>query len=244
MSLIKIKTLFISDIHLGNPNSQPDKVLELFKKYEFQNLIIVGDFIDMTYMKRRKFNWKKEHSTVVQKVLKLSRKGVNVVYIIGNHDFYIRSLIEDGDIKIGDISICDYYIYTTNNNERIYITHGDCFDGFVRVHPFIYWLGDNAYELSIKINTIYNFLRGLFGYKYWSLSAYLKTKVKNVVKFLGEYKKMSDIKVKEMGCDSIMIGHTHTPELIKGVYYNTGDFCESCSYIIEKLNGNLELKYI
>lgn len=240
----KIKTLFISDLHLGNPNAQADKVLEIFKKYEFENLFIVGDFIDMTYMKRKKFNWNKDFSTVIQKVLRYSRKGVNVIYLVGNHDFYVRSLIEDGNIQIGDILVCDEYIYTTKLGEKIYITHGDCFDGFVRVHPLIYWLGDTAYEFSILINKVYNYFRRLFGFEYWSLSAYLKTKVKNVVKFLGEYQKLSDNLIKEKGCDSIMIGHTHSPEIIKGKYYNDGDFVESCSYIIEKLDGDMELLYI
>ena len=195
----KIKTLFISDLHFGNPNAQADKVLELFKKYEFENLFIVGDFIDMTYMKRKKFNWNKDFSTVIQKVLRYSRKGVNVIYLVGNHDFYVRSLIEDGNIQIGDILVCDEYIYITKLGERIYITHGDCFDGFVRVHPLIYWLGDTAYEFSILINKVYNYFRRLFGFEYWSLSAYLKTKVKNVVKFLGEYQKLSDNLIKEKG---------------------------------------------
>lgn len=240
----KIESLFISDLHLGNPNSQADKVLDLFKKYEFKKLFIIGDFIDMTYLKR-KFFWNVDHSTVIQKVLKYSRKGVEVVYLTGNHDFYVRHLIEDGDIKLGDILICDEYIYKSLNGEKIYITHGDCFDGFVRVNSFLYWLGDTAYELSIKINKIYNFFRrNIFGLEYWSLSSYLKTKVKNVIKFLSEYKKMSDIKVKEMGCDSIMMGHTHSPEITHGRFYNTGDFVESCSYIIENIDGIIELKYI
>ena len=239
----KIESLFISDLHLGNPNSQPNKVLDVFKLYEFKNLFIVGDFIDMTYMKR-KFFWNEKSSTVIQKVLKYSRKSIKVVYLVGNHDFYVRNLMENGNIQLGDIQICDEYIHTTINNEKIYVTHGDCFDGFIRVSPFLYWLGDTAYEFSIKINKVYNFFRRVFGLEYWSLSAYLKTRVKNAIKFLAEYKKMSDIKVKEMKCNSILIGHTHSPEIIKGEYYNSGDFVESCSYIIEHLNGDIELKYI
>lgn len=241
--MVKVKSLFISDLHLGNSNSRADKVLEVLKKYEFENLFIVGDFIDMTSMKR-KFYWNQDHSTVIQKILRASRKGSKVVYIVGNHDFYIRSIIEEENINFGDILICNDYIYENINKELIYITHGDCFDGFVRVHPFLYWLGDKSYEFSISVNKIYNWFRNKFGYQYWSLSSYLKRKVKNVIKFLSEYKKMSEEKIKEMNCDSIMIGHTHSPEIIIGKYYNTGDFCESCSYIIEKLDGTMELKFI
>jgi UDP-2,3-diacylglucosamine pyrophosphatase LpxH len=239
---VKIKSLFISDLHLGNPNSKAESVLRVLKEYEFENLFIVGDFIDMTLLKR-KFFWKQSHSDVIQKVLKLSRKSINVFYLVGNHDYYVREIIKEGNINLGDILICDEYVYTTSKGEKILIVHGDCFDGFIRMHPFLYWLGGKSYEFSIKINNIYNILRKIMGLQYWSLSAYLKTKVKNVIKFLAEYKKMSEAKVKEMNCDSIMIGHTHSPEIIQGKYYNTGDFCESCTYIIENINGDIELKY-
>lgn len=239
----KIKTLFISDVHLGSINSQASKLLDVFKKYEFEKLIIVGDFIDMTSLKR-KFFWTQDHSTVIQKVLRLSRKEVEVVYIIGNHDFYIRDLIEEGPISIGEILICDEYIYETIKGERIFITHGDCFDGFIRLHPFLYVLGDKAYSLSMFINKYYNRIRKIFGFQYWSLSAYLKTRVKNAIKFISEYKNMSEARLKEVKCDSIMIGHTHTPEIELGRYYNTGDWVESCSYIIENLNGDIELRFV
>lgn len=238
----KIRTLFISDVHLGNVNSNASKLLDVFKKYDFDNLIIVGDFIDLTSLKG-KFFWSQDHSTVIQKVLRLSRKEVKVVYIIGNHDFYIRDLIDEGPINVGEILLCDEYIYETIKGERIFITHGDCFDGFVRLHPFLYFLGDKAYSLSMFINKYYNKIRKIFGFQYWSLSAYLKSKVKNVIKFITEYKMMSENKLKETGCDSIMIGHTHTPEIDLSSYYNTGDFCESCSYIIENLNGDIELRF-
>jgi UDP-2,3-diacylglucosamine pyrophosphatase LpxH len=238
----KIKSLFISDIHLGNPNSQTEKLLKIFKDYEFENLFIIGDFIDMTYMKRKYF-WNQNHSTVIQKILRLSRKQVKIVYILGNHDYYIRSVIEDGDILFGEILICDEFIYTTIKGEKIYLTHGDCFDGFVRVSPWLYWVGDVSYEFSILINKVYNWFRKLFKQDYWSFSAYMKSKVKSAISFLNEYKKISQATIVEKNCDSIMIGHTHTPEIIEGKYYNTGDWVESCSYIIEDLNGNMKLMY-
>jgi len=240
---MKIKSLFISDIHLGNPNCQADKLLKVFKDYEFENLFIIGDFIDMTYMKR-KFYWNQDHSTVIQKVLRLSRKGVKVVYILGNHDYFIRSVIEEENIHFGEILICNDYVYETSIGEKIYLVHGDCFDGFVRIAPWLYWLGDVSYELSIKINKIYNWFRRLFKLEYWSFSAYMKKRVKNAVSFLSEYKKISLKKIEEKKCKSIMIGHTHNPEIEEGKYYNTGDFCESCSYIIEDADGKIKLLYV
>jgi len=239
---MKIKTLFISDVHLGNPNSQPKKLLEVFKLYEFENLYIIGDFIDMTYLKRH-FYWNQDHSLVIQKVLRYSRKSdIKVTILSGNHDYFLRNLIDEGNINIGNIKISDKEIYTTIKGEKILIVHGDCFDGFIKTHPFLYWLGDNSYELSMKLNKIINFFRKLCKLQYWSLSAYLKTKVKDVIKFLTEYKKQSLIEVKNNDCDSIMMGHTHSP-CIEPKYYNTGDWVESCSYIIENLDGSIELKF-
>jgi UDP-2,3-diacylglucosamine pyrophosphatase LpxH len=241
----KIKTLFISDVHLGSTKCQAEKLLDVFKKFDFENLIILGDFIDLTSLKR-KIYWNENHSTVIQKILRQSRKGLKVIYIIGNHDFYLRDLIEDENISLGDILICDEYYYTTLKNEKIYMCHGDQFDGFIRMHPFLYVLGDFAYELSFKINNIYNKLRKIFGFEYWSLSKFLKRKVKNAVSFVNDFKILSIKKLEEVNCDSIMIGHIHTPsieQIQNKKYYNTGDFCESCSFLIEDLQGNINLLF-
>jgi len=242
----KIRTLFISDVHLGTKKCQADKLLEVLKKYEFEQLIIVGDFIDLTSLKR-KFYWNENHSTVIQKILRLSRKNIKVNYILGNHDFYLRELIKEGNISLGDIEISDYMYYTTIKNKTIYICHGDQFDGFVRLHPFLYMLGDWAYEFSFKINTIYNKIRKLFGLEYWSLSKFLKSKVKDAISFINDFKYLSMKKIEENNCDGIMIGHIHTPaidDLNGKMYYNTGDMVESCSYLIENTKGDIELRYI
>jgi UDP-2,3-diacylglucosamine pyrophosphatase LpxH len=241
----KIKTLFISDVHLGTRKSQADKLLDVLKEYEFDNLIIIGDFIDLTALKK-KFYWNEDHSTVIQKILRLSRKGVNVVYLLGNHDHFLRGLIkeEQFDINLGNILICDEYKYETTKGEKIFICHGDQFDGFIRLHPFLYVLGDFAYELSFKINKIYNKLRRVLGLDYWSLSKYLKSKVKDAIAFVNDFKYLSIKKLQETDCDSIMIGHIHTPAIEKiddKNYYNTGDFCESCSFLYEDLQGDIKL---
>jgi len=243
---MKVKTLFISDIHLGNHKSQAGKLLEVLKDIECENLVIVGDFIDLTSLKK-KFYWNADHSTVIQKVLRASRKGVKVTYILGNHDFYLRGLIKDENINIGDITICDEMYYETSKGEKIYICHGDQFDGFIRLHPFLYVLGDWAYEMSFKINKAYNWFRKLVGLEYWSLSQYLKYKVKNAITFINDFKFLSLKKLDEVDCDSIMIGHIHTPAIEKigeKTYYNTGDFCETCSYLYEDLEGNIKLVVI
>jgi len=247
MYMENIKTLFISDVHLGSSKSQPDKLLSVFKKYEPENIVIVGDFIDLTSLKK-KFFWNQDHSTVIQKILKFSRKGVKVTYIIGNHDFYIREILQNqhDSINLGDIILCDEITYTTQLGEKIFICHGDQFDGFIRLHPFLYVLGDKAYEFSFQINKVYNFFRRLLGLNYWSISAFLKSKVKTAISFINDFQILAYEKAKLEGADAIMIGHIHTPsiEQIKDkMYYNTGDFVESCSYLVETTEGKIELRY-
>ncbi len=238
---MKIRTLFISDVHLGNKKSSTDYLLSVLKEYEFENLIIIGDFIDLTSLKK-KFYWKPNHSKVIQKILKMSKK-VKVTYILGNHDHFLRGLIEDSPIKLGKILITDDLIYETLKKERIYICHGDQFDGFIKLNPILYRIGDWAYEFSFKVSRFYNHIRRIFRQNEWSLSAYLKCKVKNVISFLNDFKEISKQKAKQMNCDSIMIGHIHTPAIDRGVinYYNTGDMVESRSYIIENLDGEIIL---
>lgn len=239
----KIRTLFISDVHLGNKKSNPEILLEVFDKYQFDKLIIIGDFIDLTSLSKKMY-WKNSHSKVIQKILKFSRKGTEVIYILGNHDYYLRELIKNGNINLGNILICDEYIHQTLSKETIYICHGDVFDGFVALNPILYKLGDWAYEFSFKLSRVYNSIRKLFGLKNWSLSKYLKKKVKNAISYVNDFKTISMKKIQETKTNSIMMGHIHTPEIILGDYnyYNTGDFCESCSYIIEDLNGDIKLK--
>jgi UDP-2,3-diacylglucosamine pyrophosphatase LpxH len=238
----KVRSLFISDVHLGSYKSHPTSLLEVFKVVEFENLFILGDFIDLTSMRKGVY-WTKDHSLVIQKVLRMSRKGVNVVYVLGNHDFYLRSLLEDGNITLGDITICDDYEWTTASGSKLYLTHGDYFDGFIRVNGLLYRLGDWSYEMSMRLNKVYNMFRRLFGLDYWSISAYLKSRVKNVVGFLTQYRKLASHVLSQRGCDAVVMGHIHTPEISDG-YINTGDFCESCSYVVENLDGTIELRYV
>lgn len=240
---MKVKTLFISDVHLGTIKSQPEKLLKVFKEYEFEELIIIGDFIDLTSLKR-KIYWDNNHSAVLQKILEMSRKNISVKYILGNHDFYLRELIKEENLELGNIIICDELIHQTMSGEKIYICHGDQFDGFVRIHPIIYYFGDIAYEFSYSLNRIYNKLRRILGLNYWSLSKYLKTKVKNAIFYINDFKHIAIKKIENSDCHSIMIGHIHNPciELFEdNTYYNSGDFCESCSFLYEDYSGKINL---
>jgi UDP-2,3-diacylglucosamine pyrophosphatase LpxH len=133
-------------------------------------------------------------------------------------------------------------VWVTASGKRVYITHGDNFDGFVGVSRLLYTIGDVSYEWSMRINKVYNKIRGALGMEYWSISAFLKSRVKGVVGFLTQYRRAAEARLRETGCDVLMMGHTHTPEMTE-TFINTGDFCESCSFVVEARDGTLELRY-
>ena len=122
--------------------------------------------------------------------------------------------------------------------------HGDEFDVVVRHSKWLAHLGDWAYDTALFVNTHLNTARRIFGFSYWSLSAWAKLKVKNAVNFIGSFEKELAGEAKRRGVDGVVCGHIHHPAIreIEGVtYVNTGDFVESCSLVVEHDDGRLEV---
>lgn len=238
------RAVWISDLHLGTPQSRAQMFLDFLKECNTQTLYLVGDIIDMQALKRKKY-WRKEFWTVVQKILRLSRKGTNVVYVCGNHDALLREYLDEfGLLNLGDIRICDHWFHLCKNGMRGLVIHGDQFDGAIRSMPLLYWFGDRAYSFALFLNRILNIIRRVFGLSYWSFSSFLKKKVKKAVSYVNNFEVLVTQETKKHSVDFIVCGHIHTPEIckIEDIYYlNTGDWCESCSAIVEDVFGNLKL---
>lgn len=167
-------SIFISDVHLGTNQCNVEYILKFFHDNTFNNVFLLGDIIDIEALSY-KWNWKANHNTFIQKILKMSRHNVKVTYILGNHDRAFRQLIENNEeFSFGDIKLSNEDVYTTINNKKLILMHGDEFDGAFRSLGFLYFIGDRAYELSLFLNKIYNWFRKQFNMKYWSLSSYLK----------------------------------------------------------------------
>jgi len=218
---IKIDALFISDVHLGSKGSKSKELLTILKKYKPKKLFIVGDFIDGWLLKKRHF-WTDNYTSVIKRILSMSKKGCEVVYITGNHDDFLRDYTP---IKFGNnIKICDEYVW---NN--YYITHGDLYDGIVKL-KWLGKLGSFGYELAITIDM---FLKSI-GYRK-SLSKWAKDKVKNAVKFITNYENQLADEAKKRNCIGVICGHIHKAEnkIINGIHYlNCGDWIENNSYIV------------
>jgi UDP-2,3-diacylglucosamine pyrophosphatase LpxH len=227
---VKIEALFISDVHLGARGVNADKLLEVLKEYEPKYLFLVGDIIDGWLLKKR-FYWEQTYTNVIRKILSYSKSDVKVIYITGNHDEFLRQF---SGLKIGNIEIYDEYVY--NNT---YITHGDLYDGIVKL-KWLGVLGSIGYDLAIFIDRKLKKI----GLKR-SLSKFIKNKVKEAIKFITSFEKQLIHQSKKRNCDTVICGHIHNPEdkIVDGVnYLNCGDWIENNSYITYQ-DGKYTLHY-
>jgi len=236
--IMKYKSIFISDIHLGTKYSKAKTLLHFLKENECENLFLVGDIIDGWAIKR-KFTWKQSHSNVVQRVLKMSKNGTNVYYITGNHDDFIRPF---APLILGHaIEIKNEMVYEGINKKRYLVTHGDFFDMVTMTKKWLAVLGDYGYDFLLFINHTLNRVCKLLSIKKkWSLSKYVKDNVKKSVSFINDFETILSTHAKKNQYDGVICGHIHKAEMrnIDTIeYLNCGDWVESCSAIIETLDG-------
>ncbi|WP_439817567.1 UDP-2,3-diacylglucosamine diphosphatase [Zavarzinia sp. CC-PAN008] len=236
----RFRTIWISDIHLGTRACQADLLLDFLRRTESQTLYLVGDIVDGWRLKRSWY-WPQSHNDVVQKVLRKARKGTEVVYVPGNHDEMLRDYL---DHEFGGVAVRGEVIHQMADGRRFLVLHGDVFDGVLRYAQWLAHLGDHAYTVCLAINRWFNWCRRKLGLSYWSLSAVLKHKVKNAVQYVGNYEQVLADEARRRGVDGIICGHIHSAEIrmIEGVLYcNDGDWVESCTALVEHLDGRLEI---
>jgi UDP-2,3-diacylglucosamine pyrophosphatase LpxH len=234
------RSVFISDIHLGTRGCQADLLLDFFRHMSCEKLYLVGDIVDGWRMKRRWY-WPQTHNDVVQKILRFARKGVIVTYIPGNHDDRVRDFC---GVHFGGVVVARDAIHQTADGRRFLVLHGDEFDGVVRYAPWLALAGDFAYRSVLALNTYLNRARRRFGFGYWSLSAFLKAKVKNALHFIDDFETAVAAEARRRGVDGVICGHIHKAELrsIGGALYaNDGDWVESCTALVEHFDGTLEI---
>jgi UDP-2,3-diacylglucosamine pyrophosphatase LpxH len=236
----RYRAIFISDVHLGTKGCQADLLLDFLKHCECETLFLVGDIVDGWRLKRSWY-WPQAHNDVVQKLLRKARKGTKVYYVPGNHDEMFRDYC---GVHFGGVEVVQDHIHETADGRRLLILHGDQFDGIVRYHRWLALLGDWAYNLALSLNTWLNRLRRRLGFDYWSLSAFLKLKVKNAVQFIADFENAVAEEARRRGADGVVCGHIHHAEIreIGGlVYCNDGDWVESCTALVEHPDGRLEI---
>jgi len=237
---VRCRAAFISDVHLGTRGCQAELLLEFIRELDCETLYLVGDIVDGWKMKSGWF-WPQAHNDVVQKILRLARKGVRVVYIPGNHDDRIRDFC---GIHFGGVVVARDAIHEAADGKRYLVTHGDEFDGVVQHAKWLAFLGDWGYRALLSANTWFNRARRLMGMGYWSLSAYLKHRVKNAVAFIDNFEAAMAEEARRRGVQGVICGHIHHAEIrqIDGVtYINDGDWVESCTAVVERHDGTFEI---
>ena len=239
---MQVRAIFISDIHLGTRACQADRLVDFLREHPSEYLYLLGDVIDFWAMSRGEIHWSRAQNTFVQKVLRRARHGDRIVLVPGNHDEALREYVE---MAFGDIRLEREFVHDGVRGKRYLLLHGDEFDQVTRYHRWVAVLGDISYNFLVRLNTGLSWLRRHLGRPgYWSLAGYAKRKVKTAVEFIFDFEDSVLHHVRERGFDGVICGHIHWAEIkeIDGLdYMNCGDWVDSCTAIVEHLDGRFEL---
>lgn len=236
----KLRTVFISDVHLGTRGCNAALLLDFLASIECETLYLVGDIVD-GWRLRKGWYWPDEHNEVVRRVLKMAHRGTRVILIAGNHDEMLRPY---AGMSFGGVELELEAIHETADGRRLLVTHGDGFDGVVLYARWLAFAGDKAYSLLLRANGWFNVVRRHLKMPYWSLSAYLKKRVKNAVQFVCDFEEAVAHAARDMGVDGVVCGHIHCAEIRQigdVTYYNDGDWVESCTALVEERDGTMSI---
>ena len=234
------RTIFISDTHLGTRGCKAEALADFLAHNDCATLFLVGDIVDGWQLKRRWY-WTQAQSQVVAQILRKVDAGTRVIFVPGNHDEFARDYA--GRLFAG-VEIIQEAIHETADGQRLWVLHGDRFDGVITCAKWLAHLGDWAYGMALRGNDVLSKARRRLGMPYWSLSAWLKHKVKNAVEYISRFEEIVALEAQKRGVDGVVCGHIHHAEIRKigGVLYlNDGDWVESCSALVEDAQGNMEI---
>ncbi|WIO74420.1 UDP-2,3-diacylglucosamine diphosphatase [Porticoccaceae bacterium LTM1] len=237
---LNCNTLFLSDIHLGYKDCKADFLLDLLNQVDCKTLFLIGDIVDLWAMKSS-IHWPASHQRVLQKLIQMASDGTRIVYVPGNHDSPMRDFV---DSRIMDVEIHMEYTHTTADGKKLLLVHGDQFDSAVICGPLQKIIGYCSYSILLRINGINNRVRRWLRLPYWSLAYYIKNKVKNARSAIEKFERAAAAEAHKRGLDGIVCGHIHQPEMRHygdTLYCNDGDWLESCTALVENVDGSLEL---
>lgn len=223
-----VDVVVISDTHLGTYGCQAKELFTYLKSVSPKTLIINGDFIDIWQFSKSYFP--KYHLKVIKKIIDLASKGTEVVYILGNHDEFLRRF---ADTSFGNIELTNKKIMTLDG-KKAWFFHGDVFDASVQHSKWIAKLGGIGYDFLIRLNVISNWILTRLGREKYSFSKKIKNNVKNAIKFIGDFENAATELAIENEFDYVICGHIHQPQIreVKSkngncTYLNSGDWIEN-----------------
>lgn len=238
----EVRSIFISDTHLGCKYARAEELVEFLKQYKAENLYLVGDIIDGSRMKNQGIYWIDPFTYVVRTIIGMMKHSdTKIYYAIGNHDEFLKDF---KDQAFGGIELDEEFIHETADGRKLLVIHGDYFDSFTKHAKWLYHLGDRAYNVALAMNSWINTVRRKMGLEYWGFSCALKKTVSQARSYVNNFEELVSKYVQSKDCDGAICGHVHTPLIseLHGVqYYNCGDWIEHCTALIEDYEGNIEL---
>jgi UDP-2,3-diacylglucosamine pyrophosphatase LpxH len=235
-----VRSAWISDLHLGTPGCQAEALLDFLRQLDCQTLYLVGDIVD-GWQLRRSWYWPQAHNDVVQKLLRKARKGTRVIFIPGNHDEFARKYLQH---DFGGIEVAEDWTHETADGRLLWVTHGDLFDGVIQCARWLALVGDTLYGVALRLNRWLNSTRARLGLPYWSLSRYLKRRVRRALSYISDFESAVAREAQRRGVHGVVCGHIHHAELreVGGIVYaNDGDWVESLTALVEHGDGRLEI---
>ncbi len=235
----RVRTIFISDTHLGCRYARARELLDFLNEMQPDQLYLVGDIVD-GWRLQKSWYWSDTYTAIVRRILELLDSGTQVFYTPGNHDEFLRQFVRD----LGRVTLADEIVHETADGRRLLVIHGDQFDAVVRHARWLSLVGDVGYNFLLWFNGVFNACRQRLGFGYWSLSAYIKHKVKQATSAISRFEDAVSRHARDRRCDGVVCGHIHTPAIHQHAdltYYNSGDWVESCTALIEDWDGKLRL---
>ncbi len=237
---LQMRTVWLSDIHLGYKDCKATYLLDFLQRVQCETLYLLGDVVDFWAL-RRQLCWPAAHYDVLRRIFDMARNGTRVVYVPGNHDETMRDYIGH---CLGPVEILRETLHVTADGRSLLLFHGDCLDGHIRLGPVARLFGDAAYDALLFVNRWTNRLRRRLGLDYWSLAAYLKTRVRNAREAIEIFEHAAVAEARRRGLDGVVCGHIHKAEMrmVDGLLYcNDGDWVESCTALVEDASGRLDI---
>ncbi len=235
-----LRTVWLSDVHLGTRDCRAELLLDLLNRTRCKTLYLVGDIVDLESLKSAAY-WPPSHGEVLRAILAKSQAGTRVVYIPGNHDDGFRVLCGK---RLGNIEIVEESVHTTAAGLRLLVMHGDRFDSLMGCGALAQALGSGAYRVLLTLNRIVHWTHSLLGRPYWSLAQHVKLRVGNAVRYIERFETACLAAAAEAGVDGVVCGHIHKADLFERdglLYCNDGDWVESCTALVESPSGRLSV---
>lgn len=237
----QVRTLFLSDIHLGYKPARVRELLEFLRGIEAERIVLVGDIVDGLSMAKR-FFWSDEHTQVLRWFMARRRAGARLIYLPGNHD---HSFAMFAEMLRGQVEVHREWVHKTARGERLLVVHGDQFDSHVALPRWLETLGNAMYSFTVGLNGVLNDTRRLFRQSYWPLAERLKLATPTAARYIERFEQTAVSHARAQGYDGIICGHIHRAKLSRmdgTLYANTGDWVESCSALVEERGGELQLR--